>query len=76
MKSTSTRNHVAKSSLFITKKAKGKSENHVEEFKKISDPLPIFDEYEEELIENQMSCEESCDLPCLESKLILDNELL
>ncbi|KAG5384241.1 hypothetical protein IGI04_035711 [Brassica rapa subsp. trilocularis] len=58
MKSTSTRAHVAKSSLFISKKAKGKSENHVEEFKTFSDPLTIFDEYEEELIENLMSCEE------------------
>ncbi|KAF2590837.1 hypothetical protein F2Q70_00038089 [Brassica cretica] len=74
MKSTSTRAPVAEPSLFISKKAKGKSENHVEEFKKISDSLPIFDECEEELIENLMSCEESCDLPCLEFKLILDNE--
>ncbi|KAL0796661.1 hypothetical protein Bca101_068038 [Brassica carinata] len=73
-KSTIRCSPVAESSLFITEKSKGKSETHVEEFKKISDSLPTFDEYEEEMIESLMICEKNCDLPSLEPEFILDNE--
>ncbi|KAG5397013.1 hypothetical protein IGI04_018827 [Brassica rapa subsp. trilocularis] len=73
-KSTSTRAPVAEPSLFISKKAQGKSENHFEELKDFSDSLPIFDESDEELIESLMFCEKNCDLPSLETEFNLDNE--
>ncbi|WZY71220.1 hypothetical protein YC2023_003460 [Brassica napus] len=73
-KSTSTRAPVAEPSLFISKKAQGKSENHFEELKDFSDSLPIFDESDEELIESLMFCEKDCDLPSLETEFNLDNE--
>ncbi|KAG5385444.1 hypothetical protein IGI04_036914 [Brassica rapa subsp. trilocularis] len=73
-KSTSTRAPVAEPSLFISKKAQGKSENHFEELKDFSNSLPIFDESDEELIESLMFCEKDCDLPSLETEFNLDNE--
>ncbi|KAF2546431.1 hypothetical protein F2Q70_00020685 [Brassica cretica] len=48
----------AKPSLFINEKPKGKSENNLEDLKDFSDSLPIFDEYDEELIESLMDFEE------------------
>ena len=62
-KSTSTRAPVAEPSLFISKKLKGKSENNLEDLKDFSDYVPIFNEYDEELIEGLMICEDNCDLP-------------
>ncbi|KAJ4889312.1 Uncharacterized protein Rs2_29060 [Raphanus sativus] len=73
-KSTSTRALVAEPSLFITEKSKGKSETLVEEFKYISDSLPTFGEYEEEMIESLMTCDDKCDLPSLEPEFEIDNE--
>ncbi|WZY77783.1 hypothetical protein YC2023_024167 [Brassica napus] len=73
-KSTSTRAPVAEASLFISKKSKGKSETHVEEFKDFSDSLPTFDEYDEEQIESLKICEKNCDFPSLESEFMNDNE--
>ncbi|KAF2606100.1 hypothetical protein F2Q68_00044123 [Brassica cretica] len=73
-KSTSTRAPVAEPSLFISEKPKGKSETHVEEFKDFSDSLPIFDESDEEPIENLFSCEKNCDFSSLESEFMNDNE--
>ena len=73
-KSTSTRAPVAEPSFSISKKTQGESENCFEEFKDFSDSSPIFDETDEEPIESLMSCEESCDLPYLESEFINDNE--
>ncbi|KAJ4894498.1 Uncharacterized protein Rs2_21292 [Raphanus sativus] len=73
-KSTSTRAPAADPSLFITEKTQGESENHVEEFKYFSDSLPTFDEYEEELIDNLMSCEENCDLPYFKTEFMNDDE--
>ncbi|KAG5383487.1 hypothetical protein IGI04_034957, partial [Brassica rapa subsp. trilocularis] len=73
-KSTSTRAQVAEPSFSISKKTQGESENCFEEFKDFSDSSPIFDETDEEPIESLMSCEESCDLPYLESEFINDNE--
>ncbi|KAF3607121.1 hypothetical protein DY000_02046500 [Brassica cretica] len=43
-KSTTTCAPVAKPSLFINEKPKGKSENNLEDLKDFSDSLPIFDE--------------------------------
>ncbi|KAG5397440.1 hypothetical protein IGI04_019254 [Brassica rapa subsp. trilocularis] len=73
-KSTSTRAPVAEPSFSISKKTQGESENCFEEFNDFSDSSPIFDETDEEPIGNLMSCEESCDLPYLESEFINDNE--
>ncbi|KAG5378637.1 hypothetical protein IGI04_026479 [Brassica rapa subsp. trilocularis] len=73
-KSTSTRAPVAEPSFSISKKTQGEFENCFEEFKDFSDSSPIFDETDEEPIEILMSCEESCDLPYLESEFINDNE--
>ena len=73
-KTTSTRAHVAEPSLFISETSKGKSENNLGDLKDFSDSLPIFDEYDEEPIESLMICEENCDLPSLESNLMIDNQ--
>ncbi|WZY93533.1 hypothetical protein YC2023_065862 [Brassica napus] len=73
-KSTSTRAQVAEPSFSISKKTQGESENCFEEFQDFSDSSPIFDETDEEPIESLMSCEESRDLPYLESEFINDNE--
>ncbi|KAF3529236.1 hypothetical protein DY000_02039904 [Brassica cretica] len=77
-KSTTTRAPVAEPSLIISEKPKGKSENNLEDLKDFSDSLPIFDEYDEELIENLMICEDNCKLPfqnlilCLMMKKLMD----
>ena len=60
-KSTNTRTPVAKPSLFINEKPKGKSENNLEDLKDFSDSLPIFNEYDEELLESLILCEDECD---------------
>ena len=73
-KSTTTRAPVAEPSLFISEKFKGKSENNLEDLKYFSDSLPIFDEYDEELIENLMTCDDNCELPFSESNLVFDDE--
>ncbi|KAF3593937.1 hypothetical protein DY000_02022393 [Brassica cretica] len=73
-KSTTTRAPVAKPSLFINEKPKGKSENNLEDLKDFSDSLPIFDEYDEELIESLMICEDNCDLPFPEPDFMFDKE--
>ena len=73
-KSTTTRASVAKPSLFINEKPKGKSENNLEDLKDFSDSLPIFDEYDEELIESLMICEDNCDLPFPEPDFMFDKE--
>uniref|UniRef100_A0A0D3D6F8 Uncharacterized protein n=1 Tax=Brassica oleracea var. oleracea TaxID=109376 RepID=A0A0D3D6F8_BRAOL len=59
-KSTTTRAPVAKPSLFIREKPK--------------DSLPIFYEYDEELIEILMICEDNYDLPFLEPDFMFDKE--
>ena len=51
-KSTPTRAPVAEPSIFISEKPKGKSENNLEDLKDFSDSLPIFDKYDEELMES------------------------
>uniref|UniRef100_A0A0D3CEN4 Uncharacterized protein n=1 Tax=Brassica oleracea var. oleracea TaxID=109376 RepID=A0A0D3CEN4_BRAOL len=73
-KSTTTRASIAKPSLFINEKPKGKSENNLEDLKDFSDYLPIFDEYEEELIESLIICEDNCDLPFPEPDFMFDKE--
>ncbi|KAF3512692.1 hypothetical protein F2Q69_00009090 [Brassica cretica] len=73
-KSTTTRAPVAKPSLFINEKPKGKSENNLEDVKDFSDSLPIFDEYDEDLIENLMICEDNCDLTFPELDFVFDKE--
>ncbi|WZZ15882.1 hypothetical protein YC2023_108971 [Brassica napus] len=73
-KSTFTRAPVAEPSFSISKKTQGESENCFEEFKDFLDSSPIFDKTNEEPIECLISCEESCDLPYLESEFINDNE--
>uniref|UniRef100_A0A0D3EBB7 Uncharacterized protein n=1 Tax=Brassica oleracea var. oleracea TaxID=109376 RepID=A0A0D3EBB7_BRAOL len=73
-KSTTTRAPVAKPSLFINEKPKGKSENNLEDLKDFSDSLQIFDEYDEELIASLMICEDNCDLPFLEPDFMFDKE--
>ncbi|KAF3488639.1 hypothetical protein F2Q69_00053086 [Brassica cretica] len=70
-KSTTTRAPVAKPSLFINEKPKGKSENNFEDLKYFSDSLPIFDKYDEELMESWITCEDECDLPSPKLDLIL-----
>ncbi|KAF3485442.1 hypothetical protein F2Q69_00053049 [Brassica cretica] len=71
-KSTSTRAPVAEPSLFISEKPKGKSENSLEDLKDFSDSLPIFDEYDEELMESLITCEDECDLPSPKHDLMFD----
>uniref|UniRef100_A0A0D3A908 Uncharacterized protein n=1 Tax=Brassica oleracea var. oleracea TaxID=109376 RepID=A0A0D3A908_BRAOL len=71
-KSTSTRAPVAEPSLFISEKPKGKSENSLEDLKDFSDSLPIFDEYDEELMESLLTCEDECDLPSPKPDLMFD----
>ncbi|WZZ34547.1 hypothetical protein YC2023_017948 [Brassica napus] len=73
-KSTTTRAPVAKPSLFINEKPKGKSENNLEDLKDFSDFLPIFDEYGEELMEILIICEDNCDLPFPEPDFMFDKE--
>ncbi|KAF3541503.1 hypothetical protein F2Q69_00023119 [Brassica cretica] len=73
-KSTTTCAPVAEPSLFISEKSKGKSENNLEDLKDFSDYLPIFYEYDEELIESLMICEAKCDLSSPESEVMFDNE--
>ncbi|KAF2601106.1 hypothetical protein F2Q70_00026706 [Brassica cretica] len=73
-KSTTTCAPVAESPIFISESSKGKSENNLEELRKISDSLPIFDEYDEELIKSLLICEDNCDLPFPESDFMLDDE--
>ncbi|KAF3562905.1 hypothetical protein DY000_02012657 [Brassica cretica] len=73
-KSTTTHAHVARPSLFINEKPKGKSENNLEDLKDFSVSLPIFDKYDEELIESLMICEDNCDLPFPEPDFIFDKE--
>uniref|UniRef100_A0A0D3D3R7 Uncharacterized protein n=1 Tax=Brassica oleracea var. oleracea TaxID=109376 RepID=A0A0D3D3R7_BRAOL len=73
-KSKTTRAPVAKPSLFINEKLKGKSENNLEDLKDFSDSLSIFDEYDEELIESLMICEDNCDLPFPEHDFMFDKE--
>ncbi|WZZ38086.1 hypothetical protein YC2023_034345 [Brassica napus] len=71
-KSTSTRAPVAEPSIFISEKPKGKSENNVEDLKDFSDSLPIFDKYDEELMESWITCEDECDLPSPKPDLMFD----
>ncbi|WZZ00918.1 hypothetical protein YC2023_073246 [Brassica napus] len=73
-KSTTTRAPVAEPSLFISEKPKVKSENNLEDLKKKLDSLPIFDEYDEDLIESLIICEDECDLPSLKSDFMFDEE--
>ncbi|KAF3591911.1 hypothetical protein DY000_02021950 [Brassica cretica] len=71
-KSTSTRAPVAEPSFFISEKPKGKSENNLEDLKDFSDSLPIFDKYDEELMEIWITCEDECDLPSPKPDLMID----
>uniref|UniRef100_A0A0D3CQI5 Fe2OG dioxygenase domain-containing protein n=1 Tax=Brassica oleracea var. oleracea TaxID=109376 RepID=A0A0D3CQI5_BRAOL len=73
-KSTTTRASVAKPSLFINEKPKGKPENNLADQKDFSDSLPIFDEYDEETIESLIICEDECDLPSPKSDFMFDDE--
>ncbi|KAG5388047.1 hypothetical protein IGI04_029588 [Brassica rapa subsp. trilocularis] len=74
MMSTTTCTLVAEQPIFISEKSKGKSENNLEERKFFSDSLPIFNEYDEELMDSLMICEDTCDLLFLESDLVINNE--
>ncbi|KAF3602930.1 hypothetical protein F2Q69_00034376 [Brassica cretica] len=71
-KSTSTRAPVAEPSFFISEKPKGKSENNFEDLKDFSDSLPIFDKYDEELMESWITCEDECDIPSSKPDLMFD----
>ncbi|CAN6890549.1 unnamed protein product [Brassica oleracea] len=71
-KSTPTRAPVAEPSIFISEKPKGKSENNLEDLKDFSDSLPIFDKYDEELMESWITCEDECDLPSPKPDLMFD----
>ena len=73
-KSTTTHAHVAEPSLFISEKPKGKSENNLEDLKTNSNSLPIFDEYDEKLLESLIICEDECDLPSPKSDFMFDDE--
>ena len=55
-KSTSTHAPVAEPSSFIREKPKGKSENNLEDLKDFFDSLPIFDKYDEEMMESWITC--------------------
>ena len=74
MMSTTTCTLVAEQPIFISEKSKGKSENNLEERNFFSDSLPIFNEYDEELMDSLMICEDTCDLLFLESDLVINNE--
>ncbi|WZZ63647.1 hypothetical protein YC2023_075017 [Brassica napus] len=67
---------VSSAKLFVKKNLfrKGKSENNLEDLKEFSDSLPIFDEYDEELIESLMIYEDNCDLPFREPDFMFDKE--
>nr|VDD35873.1 unnamed protein product [Brassica oleracea] len=71
-KSTSTRAHVTEPSLFISEKPKSKSENSLEDLKDFSDSFPIFDDYDEKLMESLITCEDECDLPSPKPDLMFD----
>ena len=73
-KSTTTCAPVAEQPIFISEKPNGKSENNLKELKDFSYSLPIFDEYDTELMESLMICEDKCELPSPESDFMLDNE--
>ena len=73
-KRTTTRAPVAKPSLFINKKPKGKYENNIEDLKDFSDSLPIFDEYGEELMDSLIICEDECDLRSPKSDFMFNDE--
>ncbi|KAF3596942.1 hypothetical protein DY000_02020953 [Brassica cretica] len=73
-KSTTTCAPVAEPSLFINEKPKGKFENNLEDLKDFSDFLPIFDEYNEELLESLIIYEDECDLPSAKSDFMFDDE--
>ena len=74
MMSITTCTVVAEQPIFFSEKPKGKYENNFEERKDFSDSLLIFDEYDEELMDSLMICEDNCDLPSLESDLMINNE--
>ncbi|KAF3487314.1 hypothetical protein F2Q69_00055638 [Brassica cretica] len=63
---------IAEPSIFISEKPKGKSENNFEDLKDFSDSLPIFDKYDEELMESWITCEDECDLPSPKPDLMFD----
>ncbi|WZZ70382.1 hypothetical protein YC2023_081752 [Brassica napus] len=73
-KSTTTCAPVAEPSLFINEKPKGKFENNLDDLKDFSDLLPIFDEYNEELLESLIIYEDECDLPSAKSDFMFDDE--
>ncbi|KAF2593624.1 hypothetical protein F2Q70_00044208 [Brassica cretica] len=73
-KSTTTHAPVAESSIFISEEPKGKSKNNLEDFSDFSDSLPICDEYDEELIESLINCEEESDLLSPKSDFMFDDE--
>nr|VDD35417.1 unnamed protein product [Brassica oleracea] len=73
-KSTTTCAPVAEPSLFINEKPKGKFENNLEDLKDFSDSLPIFDEYNEKLLESLIIYEDECDLPSAKSNFMFDDE--
>uniref|UniRef100_A0A0D3D4G3 Uncharacterized protein n=1 Tax=Brassica oleracea var. oleracea TaxID=109376 RepID=A0A0D3D4G3_BRAOL len=49
-----------------------KSGNNLEDLKDFSDSLPIFDKYDEELMEIWIACEDECDLPSPKLDLMFD----
>ncbi|KAF2606372.1 hypothetical protein F2Q68_00044111 [Brassica cretica] len=71
-KSTSTRAHATEPSLFISEKPKSKSENSLEDLKDFSNSFPIFDDYDEKLMESLITCEDECDLPSPKPDLMFD----
>ncbi|KAF2562737.1 hypothetical protein F2Q70_00016793 [Brassica cretica] len=71
-KSTSTLAPVTEPSIFISEEPKGDSKNSLEDLKYFSDSLPIFDEYDEELMESLITCEDECDLPSPKPNLMFD----
>ncbi|KAG5396865.1 hypothetical protein IGI04_018679 [Brassica rapa subsp. trilocularis] len=73
-KSTFTRAPVAEPSIFISETSKCKSENNLEDLKDFSDSIPIFDEYDEKLMERLMICEDNCDIPFPEPDFMFDKE--
>ncbi|XP_048620406.1 uncharacterized protein LOC106410668 isoform X2 [Brassica napus] len=73
-KSTTTRAPVAEPSLFINEKSKGKSKNNLEDLKDFSDSLPTYDEYNEEMLESLIICEDECDIPSPKYDFMFDDE--
>ncbi|KAF3539377.1 hypothetical protein F2Q69_00020173 [Brassica cretica] len=71
-KSTTTRAPVDEPSLFISETLKGKFENNLEDLKEFSNSLPIYDEYDEDLMESLIICEDECDLPSPKPDLMFD----